>query len=705
MSSINFLSVFVALAMFLSGGYHAEDPDAYSARTLRISDVLLTIGREEYPIDLVPSVGVATENGSALFDFSVRHDDDSLYPLQILAKPEGDYGIALGENDEVYTFSPDALTINFVNLPENTDAILGSFQRLLTTIGNLYEGREHDQTFAEIAEQWLGGNVQNISTEETSLELEGETVPATRRTYTLNPEQSLSMVEAVANHFAPGCLDAYNALISYATVISPSGEPLQSGGLLARMGVELHIDVEEILTADGYGRILINFNFTSVHPENPFTFNIPVETNCLGGDLSAITIDAKLPVPVGQESRLYASASLFQENYVVSIELTGGEHFGFSLSNSRITNEQGQIETVLNTSLSNGAFAYDFVVLSTLEDNGCGSALINLGLNGNANLSLRAEIDDEPIPDRISNAETVHYDTPEEEEAAFLDLLAGWSSLNLASRTVAQDEDIAGAVHALQSLLGAPAPDDSAATDADGASAGFADHTDADIYAPPTEDFAALVDADIYTSEQTAAPSGSEDFTALVDADIYTVTTDEDLSDRPDFSSLVEDDVYGNSDGAQELLSELAPPALTFAQLPEGYAIKEDAVAAENGNADELRPVYVLTYTGEDDGMPPELTVSVVGRLSFLDHLTPSESVQFSPEESIVSVEATDGFVVVTAIRDQAVLEIRYEGKEMLEDLIHSLIENISSDADGQSAPEGEMEIIEDLPPETSSQN
>ncbi|MEE1200279.1 MAG: hypothetical protein U0L09_06475, partial [Christensenellales bacterium] len=96
MSSINFLSVFVALAMFLSGGYHAEDPDAYSARTLRISDVLLTIGREEYPIDLVPSVGVATENGSALFDFSVRHDDDSLYPLQILAKPEGDYGIALG---------------------------------------------------------------------------------------------------------------------------------------------------------------------------------------------------------------------------------------------------------------------------------------------------------------------------------------------------------------------------------------------------------------------------------------------------------------------------------------------------------------------------------------------------------------------------------------------------------------------------------
>lgn len=102
------LSIIVALAMMLSGGFNAEQPEALSARTLTLREVTISMG--ENAVQLTPSIsmGAMSENGEAVLDFHIETEEGQIFPVQ-LAVDEENATLSLVNSGKSFSISNDTL--------------------------------------------------------------------------------------------------------------------------------------------------------------------------------------------------------------------------------------------------------------------------------------------------------------------------------------------------------------------------------------------------------------------------------------------------------------------------------------------------------------------------------------------------------------------------------------------------------------------
>lgn len=126
------LSILISLAMMLSGGYMAEDPNMAASTVITVRDAVISIDGEEYPLSPSIVLGAASENGAALLDVSMPLGEDVLFPVQVKIADSG-LGMLLGESTTLYNLTPaffDEL-LEGEEIPGEVLNMLDSYGRLL----------------------------------------------------------------------------------------------------------------------------------------------------------------------------------------------------------------------------------------------------------------------------------------------------------------------------------------------------------------------------------------------------------------------------------------------------------------------------------------------------------------------------------------------------------------------------------------------
>lgn len=106
--TINLLAILLSIAMMFSGAAGLET-DGPMATSLTISDVYLEYNDNRFELEPSLSAGVMTENGTAVFDFSMQCGEDSLFPMQLVVTEDAATLVA-EKNGKAFTI--DAETLN-----------------------------------------------------------------------------------------------------------------------------------------------------------------------------------------------------------------------------------------------------------------------------------------------------------------------------------------------------------------------------------------------------------------------------------------------------------------------------------------------------------------------------------------------------------------------------------------------------------------
>lgn len=85
--SLNILSILLSLAMMLTGAAGLET-DVPMANTLTIRNVTLDYNGEGFTLEPSLTAGVMTDNGTAVYDFSMASGDENLFPMQLVITEE-----------------------------------------------------------------------------------------------------------------------------------------------------------------------------------------------------------------------------------------------------------------------------------------------------------------------------------------------------------------------------------------------------------------------------------------------------------------------------------------------------------------------------------------------------------------------------------------------------------------------------------------
>ena len=279
MSITSILSVLVSLAMMLTGTYGSDQPEALAARTLNISDVRFSVNGEETVVTPELSLGVMTENGNAVFDFSIPYGDDELLPLQLCVNEE-EATLLFVETGTAFSLSSEELSMLTAMLGIDTSMLSADPMDMLIDAMGLSDAEA--EQFRFIMTEFMPAYIDlieltmddtrlealNASANEAMLAVMdfGEGVPG-KATYegveydvttyecSLDTDDVLSMVDAAyaADEALDNFVKAYVKLINMtAEGTDLTIEGVESFSDLVRwMNMEFRYDIVERFTDDG----------------------------------------------------------------------------------------------------------------------------------------------------------------------------------------------------------------------------------------------------------------------------------------------------------------------------------------------------------------------------------------------------------------------------------------------------------------------
>lgn len=194
MMNVSILALLMSAILALSGGYGAGGTDA--SRITTISDVVVSIGDAEYPLDAAASLGAASSAEGGAVDFALTAGGEELFPMQARVSDAG-VSLVVGESSAVYTFSAeylDALAGGDIPVQAILDVSegMGAMFDLLGS-PNLVDG-ESNLALMRLAAEIAG---DGCTTEPTTITLGGEELPATRMTFALDTAQYAEYMEQV----------------------------------------------------------------------------------------------------------------------------------------------------------------------------------------------------------------------------------------------------------------------------------------------------------------------------------------------------------------------------------------------------------------------------------------------------------------------------------------------------------------------------
>lgn len=252
MMNVSILALLMSAILALSGGYGAGGTDA--SRITTISDVVVSIGEAEYPLDAAASLGAASSAEGGAVDFALTAGGEELFPMQARVSDAG-VSLVVGESSAVYTFSAEYLdALAGGDIP--VQAILDVSEGMGALIDMVFSPDivgETDLALMRLAAEIAG---DGCTTEPTTITLGGEELPATRMIFALDTEQYAEYMDQsfarMDELYPAGYAEAYDQM--FRALYELTGEeypPASYAEQFAESGTEYELAADLAYTEDG----------------------------------------------------------------------------------------------------------------------------------------------------------------------------------------------------------------------------------------------------------------------------------------------------------------------------------------------------------------------------------------------------------------------------------------------------------------------
>ena len=260
--SLNLISILLSLAMMLTG-VGGEGQPVQASRVATLRNIMVTYNGE--PVRLAPEahLGVSADGESALFDFGVDLDGDTLMPVQVGVNGDGVTALFAGSGEAV-TVTAGALEALVAQIAPTATDMQGESAELMRFIteeylpayGKLLGMAADREAMNEIQKESQAAFDKIVDRGEgtpDTVEIEGESYDVTAYTYTIESAQMAELVDAV--YAANEALNAYYEAVFKLFAMMPEESGLGGidsfAAMFDRMGIDVKMDVEERQSDDG----------------------------------------------------------------------------------------------------------------------------------------------------------------------------------------------------------------------------------------------------------------------------------------------------------------------------------------------------------------------------------------------------------------------------------------------------------------------
>lgn len=289
------LSIFICLAMLVSGLAFAEPAETPFSKLATIDNISVQVGTKSYDLPLAGHLGVSADSESALIDFGLDYNSDTLFPFQIKVTKDA-ISLLIGKSTTAYTFVAALL--------ESDDFSLSDISDMFAELMDAYRIAPADIEGADEAVAEAIDKAFNAPEEDATYE--GQ--PAKRMTGTVESEQLLSLVDDILNVAAPNygpmvckyiqLLDSMEDSTLYLDEEDSESEPEPEeeidsiGALIKSEGIEISCDYDFITVESGAGKM--DFIFHVKDTESGFEFSIPMTVTL--DDAGNLTLESVFPI-------------------------------------------------------------------------------------------------------------------------------------------------------------------------------------------------------------------------------------------------------------------------------------------------------------------------------------------------------------------------------------------------------------------------
>lgn len=289
------LSIFICLAMLVSGLAFAEPAETPFSKLATIDNISVQVGTKSYDLPLAGHLGVSADSESALIDFGLDYNSDTLFPFQIKVTKDA-LSLLIGKSTTAYTFEAALL--------EGDDFSLSDISDMFAELMDAYRIAPADIEGADEAVAEAIDKAFNAPEEDATYE--GQ--PAKRMTGTVESDQLLSLVDDILNVAAPNyvpmvckyiqLLESMDDSMLYLDEEDSESEPEPEeeidsiGALIKSEGIEISCDYDFITVESGAGKM--DFIFHVKDTESGFEFSIPMTVTL--DDAGNLTLESVFPI-------------------------------------------------------------------------------------------------------------------------------------------------------------------------------------------------------------------------------------------------------------------------------------------------------------------------------------------------------------------------------------------------------------------------
>lgn len=455
MMNVSILALLMSAILALSGGYGAGGTDA--SRITTISDVVVSIGDAEYPLDAAASLGAASSAEGGAVDFALTAGGEELFPMQARVSDAG-VSLVVGESSAVYTFSAEYLdALAGGDIP--VQAILDVSEGMGALIDMVFSPDivgETNLALMRLAAEIAG---DGCTTEPTTITLGGEELPATRMTFALDTEQYAEYMEQVLARmdelYPAGYAEAYDQM--FRALYELTGEeftPESYAEQFVESGTEYEFAVDLAYAEDG--RFVLTQDVTTTL--DGLLLEVPMEVAYMGEGVWNETGDILLD---GVEfGRVDVESDGETVEMTFGFEMTDAFAMEFGFTNG--VNGEGQASQTLS-------LRYDFAVDGLSYAMSYDSAM-NADASGNSHerASFALELPDQPrlaiswietaapgeLPDRMSGRSEIVISSDEEMASASSRLAMSVMGLAGDAEALLTEDSVAAMIEAVTDAYG-----------------------------------------------------------------------------------------------------------------------------------------------------------------------------------------------------------------------------------------------------------
>lgn len=446
------LSIFICLAMLVSGLAFAEPAETPVSKLATIDNISVQVGTKSYDLPLAGHLGVSADSESALIDFGLDYNSDTLFPFQIKVTKDA-ISLLIGKSTTAYTFVAALL--------EGDDFSLSDISDMFTELMDAYRIAPADIEGADEAIAEAIDKAFNAPEEDATYE--GQ--PAKRMTGTVESDQLLSLVDDILNIAAPNyepmvfkylqLLESMDDSMLYLDEEDSESEPEPEeeidsiAALIKSEGIEISCDYDFITVESGAGKM--DFIFHVKDTESGFEFSIPMTVTL--DDAGNFTLESVFPITDEDDETVNFTLTATSNDEKLNLTFTAEDE----------TDENNSISLTCDmTDLGDGAVKSDIALnLSFMEDEELST--FSYAVTGTSDTNMNSDMEyafsvqsgaldfgfkfhvqqqDGEIEDRIAGAKEKYFTTDEDIENGASMLIMRLASLAGDVETLMNDSTI-----------------------------------------------------------------------------------------------------------------------------------------------------------------------------------------------------------------------------------------------------------------------